>query len=140
MRRTALCFTAVICLPTLLGCQGTKGLSGQKSSTVSIEPVQDPDYYADSITNRGESPFPSYEPYEEVATSDSTPMLSAPVSAEAITPAGPRFHTVAKGDTLYALARRYYSDQRRWKDIFAANRDSIGDANKIRVGQRLMIP
>ena len=108
------------------------------SIEVEEEPILQPDYYTDSVTNRGESPFPSYEPYEDVATSDSTPMLSAP--AEGITPAGPRFHTVAKGDTLYALARRYYSDQRRWKDIFAANRDSIGDANKIRVGQRLMIP
>ena len=138
MRRTALCLTAVVCLPTLLGCQTTKGGLGNKSPAVSTEPVQDPDYYADSF--RSPDAYQPYELDQAVAASDSTPTLSAALSAEPITPAGARFHTVAKGDTLYALARRYYSDQRRWKDIFAANRDSIGDANKIRIGQRLMIP
>ena len=135
MRRTALCATAILCLPTLLGCKTTGGWFGGKSPTASTEPAQDPDYYADSPSD-----YQPDDPYEPVVTRDSTPTLSAPVSFDPITPAGPRFHTVAKGDTLYALARQYYSDQRRWKDIFEANRDGISDANKIRVGQRLVIP
>lgn len=51
-----------------------------------------------------------------------------------------RFHTVARHDTLFGLARTYYADAGRWKDIYAANRDQISDPDKIRVGQRLVIP
>ena len=53
---------------------------------------------------------------------------------------GARYHTVQKKDTLYALARQYYNDQSRWKDIYEANRAELGDPNRIRVGQRLVIP
>ena len=53
---------------------------------------------------------------------------------------GPRYHTVAKKETLYSLARHYYKDERRWKDIYNANRAKIDDPNKIFVGQRLLIP
>jgi len=54
---------------------------------------------------------------------------------------GSRFHTVQKKETLYALARQYYNDQSRWKDIYEANRAEIGgDPSRIRVGQRLVIP
>ena len=51
-----------------------------------------------------------------------------------------QYHTVTKGDTLYALARHYYSNQRRWKEIYEANRGRISDPNRIHVGQRLVIP
>jgi len=53
---------------------------------------------------------------------------------------GGRFHTVQKKDTLYSIARQYYGDQAKWKDIYQANRNDISDPNKIRVGQRLAIP
>lgn len=53
---------------------------------------------------------------------------------------GSRTHTVQRKETLYSLARTYYNDQSRWKDIYEANRAEIGDPNKIRVGQRLVIP
>ena len=53
---------------------------------------------------------------------------------------GSRYHTVQKKETLYALARQYYNDQSRWKDIYEANRAELGDPNRIRVGQRLVIP
>jgi nucleoid-associated protein YgaU len=48
---------------------------------------------------------------------------------------------VAKGETLYGLARSYYGDHRRWKEIYEANRAMIGgNPNQIRVGQKLAIP
>ncbi len=53
---------------------------------------------------------------------------------------GQRYHVVAKKETLYALARTYYNDARRWKDIFEANRETIDDPNRIFIGQRLLIP
>jgi len=54
--------------------------------------------------------------------------------------AGERYHTVQKKETLYSISRQYYGDQSKWKDIYAANRSEIGDPNKIRVGQKLVIP
>lgn len=53
---------------------------------------------------------------------------------------GTRYHTVQKKETLYSISRQYYGDHTKWKDIYAANRSEIGDPNKIRVGQRLVIP
>jgi nucleoid-associated protein YgaU len=53
---------------------------------------------------------------------------------------GAKYHTVAKQDTLYRLARTYYNNASRWRDIYEANRAEIGDPNKIYVGQRLLIP
>ncbi|MGB0715006.1 MAG: LysM peptidoglycan-binding domain-containing protein [Phycisphaerae bacterium] len=51
-----------------------------------------------------------------------------------------KYHTVSRKDTLYSLARMYYNDASRWKDIYQANQDAISDPNKIFVGQRLLIP
>lgn len=62
----------------------------------------------------------------------------APMPAES-TGSG-RVHTVAKSETLYSLARTYYNDQKRWRDIYEANRSTIRDPNRILVGQRLVIP
>lgn len=53
---------------------------------------------------------------------------------------GTRYHTVQKKETLYSLARQYYNDQSRWKDIYEANRAELTDPNRIRIGQRLVIP
>jgi nucleoid-associated protein YgaU len=82
---------------------------------------------------------PTYQP-EPYAYPQTTPADSTYGGAPA-TPSGGRTHTVTKGDTLYALARSYYGDQAKWKSIYEANRSTIGsDPNKIRVGQRLVIP
>jgi len=53
---------------------------------------------------------------------------------------GGRYHTVQKKETLYSISRQYYGDHTKWKEIYAANKSEISDPNKIRVGQRLMIP
>lgn len=54
---------------------------------------------------------------------------------------GSRYHTVQKKETLYSIARMYYNgDHTKWKVIYEANRADISDPNKIRVGQRLIIP
>lgn len=41
------------------------------------------------------------------------------------TPTGARSHTVVRGDTLWALAARYYGNPLRWGDIYNANRGVI---------------
>jgi len=62
------------------------------------------------------------------------------IPADTATGYGARVHTIAKGDTLYSLARRYYNDQSKWKEIYSANRDSISNPNMVRVGQQVVIP
>ena len=45
-----------------------------------------------------------------------------------------------KGDTLFSLARKFYDDQARWKDIWEANRTRLPDPDRLSVGMKLIIP
>lgn len=51
-----------------------------------------------------------------------------------------RRHIVAKGDTLYSLAQKYYGNKSRWKDIYAANRDVMRTPDDYKIGLELKIP
>lgn len=51
-----------------------------------------------------------------------------------------QYHEVVKGDTLSKIALKYYGDANLYPKIFEANRDVLGDPNKIQVGQKLRIP
>jgi len=51
-----------------------------------------------------------------------------------------RTYVVAAGDTLSAIAKKFYGNANRWKDILEANKDTVKDPNTIRVGQELIIP
>ncbi len=44
------------------------------------------------------------------------------------------------GDTLFSLSRQYYNSPDRWKDILHANRKTVDDPAKLKVGQTLTIP
>ncbi len=57
-----------------------------------------------------------------------------------IPPVAPPKHTVAKGETLGAIAKHWYGDAKRYQDIFEANRDQLADPNRVEVGQVLTIP
>ncbi len=52
----------------------------------------------------------------------------------------PRFHTVAKGDTLSAIAQKYLGAAGKYPAIFEANKPMLKDPNKIYPGQVLRIP
>lgn len=51
-----------------------------------------------------------------------------------------RTHTVASGETLWAIAQKYYGTGVEWKKIYEANKDVIANPNIIRVGQVIKIP
>ena len=51
-----------------------------------------------------------------------------------------RYHIVVKGDTLGAIAKKYYGDASLYEKIFATNLDILDDPDKIKPGQRLYIP
>lgn len=49
-------------------------------------------------------------------------------------------HTVAPGDTLSAIAKKYLGDASRWPEIHKANKDKIANPNLIYPGQVFVIP
>jgi nucleoid-associated protein YgaU len=49
-------------------------------------------------------------------------------------------HTVASGETLSAIAARYYGNANLWPRLFEANRNTLLDANRIFPGQVLRVP
>lgn len=49
-----------------------------------------------------------------------------------------RYHTVVKGDTLWAIAKRYYGNGNRYPEIARAN--NIANPDIIHIGQKLLIP
>jgi len=52
----------------------------------------------------------------------------------------PRFYTIQKGDTLWAIAQEYYNDGSKYPVIVEANIEVIKDADKIYPGQSIRIP
>lgn len=57
------------------------------------------------------------------------------------TPPAPKQYTVKPGDTLWGIAKQTLSTGDRWRELYEANRSTIGpDPNTIRVGQVLRIP
>ena len=61
-------------------------------------------------------------------------------AATAAATAAPKVHVVEKGDTLGAIAKKYYGKASAYTKIFEANRDVLDDPDKIRPGQKLRIP
>jgi nucleoid-associated protein YgaU len=55
-------------------------------------------------------------------------------------PAVYAMHTVAKGESLSKIAKHYYGDMMKYKQIFEANRGTLSDPDEIEVGQVLTIP
>jgi len=52
----------------------------------------------------------------------------------------PVFHTVKKGDTLWAIAEETLGNGARYKEIFEANKPMLKDPDLIYPGQNLRIP
>lgn len=51
-----------------------------------------------------------------------------------------RIYEVVAGDTLGAIAKRFYGNAGTYMKIFEANRDILDNPDLIKVGQRLRIP
>jgi nucleoid-associated protein YgaU len=51
-----------------------------------------------------------------------------------------QWHTVERGDTLSAIAKKFYGDANKYPVIFDANKPMLSDPNKIYPGQKLRIP
>lgn len=64
---------------------------------------------------------------------------SAP-AAEKGAASAERKHTVAAGDTLSSISKKYYGTDAKWKLIYNANREHIPNENQLKVGVVLTIP
>ena len=88
-----------------------------------------------------EQPIAEEEPAQEAAYGMEADMTAEVMPDEPPVEEPPtRIHVVAKDDTLYSLARQYYNDQAKWKDIWEANKGQIPDKDKLKPGQELVIP
>ncbi len=48
-------------------------------------------------------------------------------------------YTVKKGDTLSAIAEKFYGKARKWRTIAKDNQFSVVDPNSIQIGQTLSL-
>ena len=55
-------------------------------------------------------------------------------------PAASKTYTIVKGDTLSKIAHREYGDSKLWRQIYAHNKDTIPDPDKIFPGQTIVLP
>jgi nucleoid-associated protein YgaU len=70
---------------------------------------------------------------------DSNADMNAIIAA-ATEPEAPKFHTVEKGDTLWAVAEKAYGNGSKYNAIFEANKPMLSHPDKIYPGQVLRIP
>jgi nucleoid-associated protein YgaU len=108
------------------------------------------------VTLKGEAPdvatkgrimaaFNALVETENTINQISIPKPAAPAPAEQFGPPAPapaagRIHEVVKGDTLSAIAKKYYGNAGKYMKIFEANRDILDNPDLIKVGQKLKIP
>jgi nucleoid-associated protein YgaU len=61
-------------------------------------------------------------------------------TAPKVNPKSNGVHVVQPGDTLWAIAKKYYGNGAQYTKIYNANRDKIKNPNLIYPGQKLVIP
>lgn len=97
----------------------------------------------DTVTVKGE--VPSQEEREKIVLAAGNNQGIAQVDdqlevAGGGSDAAGSFHTVERGDTLSAIAKKHYGDASKYPRIFEANRPMLTDPDKIYPGQVLRIP
>jgi hypothetical protein len=68
-----------------------------------------------------------------------TKVVSEGVSAPPL-PEDVQYYEIKSGDTLWAVAKKFYGAGNKYTQIFEANREVIKDPDKIFVGQKIRIP
>lgn len=68
-----------------------------------------------------------------------TPVVTPKPTPTPTSAAGGKTYTVQKGDTLFSIARKLYSDEKRVKDIKALNPD-VKNFDVLSAGQVLKVP
>lgn len=71
-----------------------------------------------------------------------SPSLASPTpSASSVATEPEQTYEVQAGDTLLSIAEQFYGDGTKWRRIYDANKDVIGnDPDKLKLEQKLKIP
>lgn len=133
----------------LLGCQKPNAAQTARQEEAYTPPAAPAESSLDRMDAAGTGeryPADSSGGYDAAADSSyaynttSGGTTAAPAD-EPLTPStGGRTYVVQRGDTLYSIARRFYQDQSRWRDIWTANQTRVPDPNRLEVGTKLIIP
>jgi len=91
------------------------------------------------VWNQIKSADASYSDLTCELTVDSSLPQPAAAAAPSAAPAT-KTYTVKSGDTLSKIAREFYGNATEYNKIFQANTDKLTSADKIQVGQELVIP
>jgi nucleoid-associated protein YgaU len=102
---------------------------GGTSTYTPPAPAPAPTY---TSTDSSYTAAPAYTSTDSASTSSDE--LLAPASG------GGGTYVVKRGDTLSKISRSQYGTDKRWRDIYKANKARISDPNKIRPGTKLIIP
>lgn len=145
--------TLAVCLTTLLvGCQNKATTVDEKSiSDLQLSDVRPVDVKPTTTVHVGPAPIvspvtPVAPPRQDtinpaVGTLTPTPPVVVEViHPDASTAKPPMNYTVAKGDSLTKISRRFYGDASMAKAIFAANRKMLKTPNLIKAGQKIFLP
>jgi nucleoid-associated protein YgaU len=68
------------------------------------------------------------------------PDVSASATSSAPTIKREQVHTVAAGETLSGIAKKYYGSEGKWRLIYNANKEKIPSPDRLQVGVVLVIP
>jgi nucleoid-associated protein YgaU len=122
---------AVVAVVAVLALAGCKKPQGPQTTEVSA-----PDRPAEELTPTGTEVAEVPEAPVEKTPAETVSTDEAPKPKES--DKGYVLYTVKPGDGLMKIARQFYGDARRYKDIAKFN--GITDTDKIKVGQVLKIP
>ncbi len=81
--------------------------------------------------------------YDDIVASQGGLQMPGSYSSPVVAGAQTQTYTVKKGDTLWALSKKYYGDGRQWRKILDANPESLsrrGNVRTLRIGAVLVIP
>ena len=110
--------------------ESDKALTQMDTAPTGADPYATDPYASDNLSKS--------QPQDTGVGGKDTKLLAGKPGKSAV--GGGRKHVVQKGDTYYALARKYYNDASQWKRIYEANRSRYPDQNRIPVGAELTIP
>lgn len=141
MKRTmmvpALALVAVLTFG-LSGCEEKK-TAGEPPIQLGLGPGETASYEPTSAPAEPLPPPPvDFAPREVVEPALTAPPPLTTTNEPAAAVRG--LYTIKKGDTLIGLARRYYNDERKWKEIWTANRERIPNPNRIMPGLEIVLP
>jgi len=139
MRRIALMLLPVAALCCASGCQEPQQEEDLQQAGVQTAGMETDYFVTDPAGGAADDAYTAY-PAAGSGDETYTTFPATPADQAEAVSTGSGTHIVAKGDTLFSLARHYYGDQRRWKDIYEANRSRISSPDRICVGQELVLP